>query len=140
MEIINIRNDVILFPDELANNVYENINKRLKFKEGFCDKKYGCYVRFISLNEIIEAKIDFNDCSTKFLIDCTFEIFKPKINVEYFSVVEMVYPEGSVIKILNLDSVSALINEQLPIGKTINVMIKEISFNKIYHCVAEIVF
>ena len=141
MEIINIRNEVILFPNELGNDIYENINKRLKSKEGFCDKKYGCYVRFISLNEIIEAKIDFNDCSINFLIDYTFEMFKPKINVKYFAVVDMIYPEGSLIKVLNFESVSALIlNEQLPIGKRINVTLKEISFNNIYQCVAEIVF
>lgn len=139
MEIINIRDDVILLPDELGSNVYENIIKRLKSKEGICDKKYGCYVRFVSLNEIIEAKIDFNDCSNKFLTDYTFEIFRPKINVKYSAVVETVYPEGSLIKILNFDTVSALIiNEQLPIGKKIDAILKEICFNRIYQCVAEL--
>jgi DNA-directed RNA polymerase subunit E'/Rpb7 len=140
METITTLDWITLPSSELGSNLHHSLSNILRQREGTCSKKNGCVVRFVSLNKILEARIDFNYCTNRFHVDYTFESFLPRIGIVYPARVVSVYPEGSIVAVNDCDFVSALlIDAHMRVGECINVTLKEIAFRPkvAFQCVAE---
>lgn len=123
--------DVVKIPSNmLTEELKSNILVILRNQIGYCTNTYGCILKILSLDEIIDAKICMIDGTNHFKITYTIEAFKPLINVEYSATVYKSYLEGVLVYIENCMSIKALIEPfKCEEGDTIRIILTELQLS-----------